>query len=253
MEMANKQADIYKDNRKIAAILIAGSVSRGCSDEHSDIELHIFWNEPITDADRLGVIKRCNGEIIDFHPYEEEEWSESYKVGEIKFEISHFLVSTIENWCNDLLIHSDSNEDKQCVVSSVVDGIPIYGSELICTWKETLKNFPDELKELIIIENFTFSGRWKHRYALLEREDFLVLYDAVIEVEKKLMKILFALNGMYVQNPKFKWLKNSLNQMEVKPRDCYERLTFILKNAYLENGIKELEKLVAEVKSLTNH
>ncbi|WP_205168321.1 YpoC family protein [Bacillus pakistanensis] len=250
--MAEKQADIYKENKKMAAIMIAGSVSRGSSDEHSDIELHIFWNEPISDVDRLRMINRCKGEVIDFHPYEEEEWSESYKVGEVKFEISHFLVSTIENWCHEILHHNDHNEDKQCIISSVVDGIPIYGREIIGTWKNTLKKFPDELKKKIITENFTFSGRWNHRYALLEREDFLVLYDSVIEVEKKLMRILFALNGMYVQNPKFKWLRKSLNQMEIKPQDCYERFTYVLKNAYQEQGLRELDNLITEVKSLTN-
>ncbi|MDM5337597.1 hypothetical protein QUF84_10245 [Fictibacillus enclensis] len=68
---ADKMAQIYQKNENIAGVLLAGSVSRGWDDSHSDIELHILWKKPPRDRDRLQPIEKVNGEIIDFHPYEE--------------------------------------------------------------------------------------------------------------------------------------------------------------------------------------
>ncbi|HSU78888.1 MAG TPA: cytoplasmic protein, partial [Candidatus Angelobacter sp.] len=48
-ETAIKLAAIYQLNQKVKGILLAGSVSRGWQDRHSDIELHILWAEPPSD------------------------------------------------------------------------------------------------------------------------------------------------------------------------------------------------------------
>lgn len=53
-------------------MLLGVSVSRNWYDQYSDIELFVFWKEPPTDEDRKTPIVRVEGDIIDFHPCEEE-------------------------------------------------------------------------------------------------------------------------------------------------------------------------------------
>ncbi len=77
-EKAIEMAEIYRGNPKVEAIILAGSVARKLEDEHSDIELHILWSEPPEDEDRRAPINRIDGTILSYHPYEEEEWSETY-------------------------------------------------------------------------------------------------------------------------------------------------------------------------------
>jgi tRNA nucleotidyltransferase (CCA-adding enzyme) len=76
--LASEIANIYQQNPKIEAVLLGGSVSRNWHDEHSDIELFVFWKRAPNEEDRKAPILELNGDIIDFHPYEDEEWSEAY-------------------------------------------------------------------------------------------------------------------------------------------------------------------------------
>lgn len=84
-------AVLYKQNPKVEAVLLGGSVARGWDDHFSDSELFVLWTEEPTDRDRKAIIEQANGNIIDFHPYEDEEWSESYITDNVKLEISSFL------------------------------------------------------------------------------------------------------------------------------------------------------------------
>lgn len=125
--LASTISKVYKQNPKVEAVLLGGSVSRNWNDKYSDIELFVFWKEGPTEEDRKVSINSVNGKIIDFHPYEEEEWSETYVANGVKFEISNFLTSTIQNIINDVIVGFDTDLDKQCLISTVCHGITLYG------------------------------------------------------------------------------------------------------------------------------
>lgn len=46
-QTAKQLANKYKENPKVEAILLTGSVANGWEDEFSDIELHIFGKLPL--------------------------------------------------------------------------------------------------------------------------------------------------------------------------------------------------------------
>src|SRR3954447_21450512 len=73
--LAAQIAAHYTASTQVAAVALAGSVARGWADHHSDIELDVYWAEPPTDADRLGVIASAGGQIDVFwaEPPSEDE------------------------------------------------------------------------------------------------------------------------------------------------------------------------------------
>lgn len=247
--IANEMAKQYIKNPKVAAVLLAGSVSRGICDEYSDIELHLFWHEEPTDHDRLFTITQVDGKIISFDDYEEQEWSEVYEVNGTNIEISSFLVSTIETYIQDVVISSDTNIDKQCILASIEDGIVLEGADLIHRFKEKLKVYPVALKEAMVKNALTFSSRWTARYALIARDDFYMFEQVVIDAVNKLLQVLHGLNGIYVAHPAFKWLQYTVDKMKLKPEKLIPRIKHII---YSEPniGLVELEKLLYEVLQL---
>lgn len=246
-QKAIEMAAIYKTNPKIDAILLAGSVALGWEDEFSDIELHILWKEAPTDEDRKGPINSVKGSILNYYQYEDEEWSESYVTREgIKLEISNFLTSTIEFVIEDVVVKSNVSFDKQCVVASIQDGTVLLGKSLIDTFKRSVVYYPSELANKMILENLDFGGRWNNRQALLEREDWLMLYNVFCDVQKKLMGVLFGLNSLYVHHPAYKWLPHKIEQMHIKPDYFLSRMNRILLGNP-EESLASLEQLVDEV------
>lgn len=243
-------AEIYKQNSKIEIIILAGSVSRNLQDENSDIELHILWSTPPDDEDRLKPINQVGGTILAYHPYEEEEWSESFLTEDgTKMEISNFLSSTVERFISDVVEKYDTDYDKQCIVSSIDDGVILIGEKEGNKLKNRVREYPLELSKHMISENLWIGNRWNNREALLKRRDWLMLYDVICEVQKKLFGVLFGINKMYVHHPAFKWMEFNIELMRIKPDNLYERLTNILVGNP-ESSVKELEELIEEVQVL---
>ena len=244
--IASTISNVYSQNPKVEAVLLGGSVSRNWNDSYSDIELFIFWKESPTDEDRKASIYAVDGSIIDFHPYEDEEWSETYITNHVKLEISNFLTSTIHKTIDEVVVELKTDLDKQCLVAAVVHGIPLYGEELLGECKKKAEVYPKELS-VRMIENYLFLGnRWNNREALLEREDWLMLYKVFVSVQTNLMGILFGLNRMYVHHPAFKWQKHSLEAMKIVPEDAFNRFTSILLN-HPQTSVGNLEQMVQEV------
>ncbi|MDR7071368.1 DUF4037 domain-containing protein [Fictibacillus barbaricus] len=247
IDIAIHMATLYQKNPKVKAVLLAGSVSRGWEDKHSDIELNLFWSEAPTDDDRMNPIEAINGSIIDFHAYEEEEWAESYLTEEnVKLEISSFLIGTAEIWIDDVVKKYEIDYGKQCMVSSIYYGQSLFGDSIIKDLKKKIEQYPDKLAENMIEENLALWQRWNNRNALLDRKDWLMLYDLMGSVQKKLMGTLFGLNNLFIHHPSFKWMHACIELFKIKPKNLDERFTKILIGDPNES-IGELEQLVEEV------
>ncbi|TKC20046.1 DUF4037 domain-containing protein [Robertmurraya kyonggiensis] len=248
-KLASNIARIYELNTKVEAVLLGGSVSRNWSDRYSDIELFIFWKEQPTDEDRKNPILKLEGDIIDFYPFEDEEWSETYITEGVKLEISNFLTDTINKVINDVTLSFDTDLDRQCIVATVNNGVPLSGDLVIKRMKEIVNNYPNELSVAMIQENIHLGNRWNNREALLNRQDWLMLYKVIVEVSTKIMGILFGLNRQYVHHPAFKWQNNTLKSMTITPDNIVNRIESI----FLENpsiSIRVLEAIIQELYEL---
>ncbi|WP_425442094.1 DUF4037 domain-containing protein [Sediminibacillus massiliensis] len=233
-------------NAKVEGVLLGGSVSRGWQDKYSDIELFIFWKECPDDDDRKAPIQLSNGTILEFYPYEDQEWSETYITQGTKLEISNFLTDTVSEIIDEVTLQNDIDLEKQCLVAAVHDGIVLEGPEAINRLKQKTAVYPVELGKNMIIHNLDLGSKWSNRAALLARKDWLMLYEVVVSVQTKLMKILFGLNRTYVHHPSFKWQKYTLKEMELAPENASTRLTSVLLG-HPEDSLKQMEEIIREV------
>ena len=245
-EMAEKIAPIYAENPKVDAVLLGGSVSRGWQDQFSDIELLIFWNRDPSEGDRKKPIGKLKGAILDFHPYEEEEWSETYLTEGIKLEISSFLTTTMQRYINRTIQELAVDPDTQCIAAAIQYGEALSGKMVIKEMKQQLENYPDDLRKAMIVENLDFGSRWQNREALLFRKDWLMLYRVFADVETKIMSILFGLNRQYLIHPGFKWQRQTLEGMPIKPENMAARMEAVFLGKPQE-AVKELEMIIREV------
>ena len=245
-KMAKKIAQLYAENQNVDAVLLGGSVSRGWQDEFSDIELLIFWKQPPTDEERKMTILELGGTILEFHPFEDEEWSETYTIQGVKLEISNFQTATIHRFLNATIQLFDTAPETQCIAAAIDHGLALSGEPVIADMKKQIETYPDELRQAMIAANIDFGGRWSNREALLHRRDWLMLYGVMADVETKIMSVLFGLNRQYVVHPGFKWQRKSLEGMTIKPEDIADRLESVFLGTP-GDGVKELEAIIQEL------
>ncbi|KGX91922.1 hypothetical protein N781_02465 [Pontibacillus halophilus JSM 076056 = DSM 19796] len=249
-QVAKLVSEQYSGNKGVDGIFIAGSVSRGWEDLYSDIEVHVLWNQDPSVDERMSPVYHLDGDLISFYPYEDEEWSEAYRLPNgVKIEMSHFLTETVVRWVEDVVEKGLTNALKQCVVASVHYGLILYGEQWIQPLKQKTTIYPDILSENMVLQHLDLGNSWSSRAALVEREDWLLLYEVLCSVMKQLNGVLFGLNRMYVQHPSYKWLRQNVRGMRSKPLNLEERYTRVLLS-HPKEGVIELESIVDEVQQL---
>jgi Domain of unknown function (DUF4037) len=132
------------------------------------------------------------------------------------------------------------------MVSSIYYGQSLCGDLVINSLRNKVQIYPYQLGEKMIEENLALWYRWNNRKALLDRKDWLMLYDLMGAVQKKLMGVLFGLNKLYIHHPSFKWMHKYSEIFTIKPENMDERFSAI----YLEdvhNSVQDLELLIQEV------
>lgn len=187
--------------------------------------------------------------MLDFHPYKDEEWSETYITEGVKLEISNFLTATIQRFITGTVELFDTNPETQCISAAIQYGSPLAGESLIIGLKSRIQNYPDGLRRAMIRANVNFGSRWSNRESLLYRKDWLMLYKVMADAETKIMSILFALNRQYIVHPGFKWQVNSLDGMAIKPENIIRRMESVfLGNP--QDAVETLEEIIREIYNL---
>ena len=220
---------VYVGNPKVVSVAISGSVGRGWADAYSDIELDVYWQEPPTDAERLAAIEGVNGRILMFEPFQDDEWSEDYLVGDMQMDLSHFLVRTIDQYLDDVLLRFDTAVLKQLRHSALVESTPLHGHQQITEWQQRVAPYPDGLREAMI-KKYLLAGRlgiWYLRETLLAREDYFMLTNVFNEMLTAVLGGLLALNRHYIGHPGFKWSTKVADELPIKPPNFGQRLQAI--------------------------
>lgn len=248
LERARRVSAAYAENPKLAALVVAGSVGRGWADEWSDTELDLFWFESPTDEDRKQVLERLNGEPVYYYALEGDEWSDAYFVDGLKFEISSFLVSTIDRYITDVVERYDAAVEKQLRLAALQNSLPLHGGDRVQAWRAQIARYPDRLAENVIRENIDFGG-WDSVELCFVRGDLLLAYNLLAKVQIQVLAVLLAVNRTYLAHPRGKWLAHTCDGMRFKPERLAERMLFALCVGAVE-GAREMDGVIEETFAL---
>src|SRR4028119_1532035 len=93
LELARKIAPHYANHGKVEAVYVFGSVSYGCADEYSDVEIGVIWSEPPTESE-LATMARAAGATSRQESHYIAEigaWTDEYFVPGVKIERGDLL------------------------------------------------------------------------------------------------------------------------------------------------------------------
>jgi hypothetical protein len=250
LALARKILPAYTANPKVEAVVVAGSVGRGCADRCSDIEIDLFYSEPPTDDDRRKIIEDAGGKLDTIWPYEEDEWSEVYTVGGVKCEISGFLSATMERYLAAVVDGFETTWEKQVLLCAVQNSVVLHGHSRIEKWRAKAAVYPEALAQAMIGAHLDLSYLWYVGEMLAARDDALMLYDVFCEVEKRILCILLGLNRVYQAHPRHKWMDRLIaDELPLAPPELSARLKQVFRVPPSE-GVCLLKRLATETHAL---
>jgi hypothetical protein len=248
LALAHRIAPVYAAHPNVEVVLLAGSVARGTADRYSDIEIDVFWAAPPTDDDRRSLIAAVGGEIYRVHPFEDDEWAETFYVDGIKVDTSMFLATTMERYLADVVDHADATIEKQLLIAALQHGAPMHGADRVERWRAKAAAYPDGLARTMVAEHLSFRPRFLLEM-LAEREDLLMLYKCLVDVERLIVGALLGLNRLYQAHPQFKWMDWQTAQLTVTPPNLTRRLKRALRDEP-QAAVREIHQLIDETIAL---
>ena len=225
-------------------ILAGGSVSRGCADEYSDLEIGVFWAESPSVGIRQAAIKSVGGELWSLGESSGNEKWELKKVsvngksylGTLMVSTIHLSVAEAEACLSDVIDRYDTEIDKH--------GFPLHGTTILERWKTKASAYPDELARRMVRENL-WMGPWFCPEQYIGRDDLLVLYHHYLQIEQGILMVLSGLNRVYYPTSHAKWMDWLIRQIPIVPPNLSERLRSVFQ-VDAESAWNELKGLVGE-------
>ena len=257
LSLAREIAHLYSDDPRVVAVMAGGSVSRGCADEYSDVEIGVFWDTPPSDADRRDAAHRMGGDVWKFDPSGGPRASEHIglseaTVGSTRYRGTamvspvHITVDTAEEWIDALIDDLDTDAQKYELASAVRYGVPLYGHDLVRRWKDKAASFPERLALKLVQQNL-WLGPWFNRAAYVARGDHLVAAQNLVWMQQGIVNVLAALNREYLPSVEHKWVGWLLEGLEIKPDRCTDRLRGTFATGDLGEAVRDLVELGMEV------
>jgi hypothetical protein len=223
LALAQQLAPYYCDNPKVAAVLVEGSVARGCADLFSDIDLSVYWKAVPTEREREDISNRAGGRHVQLFPYNEDKacWSDAYDVGGVSIDVRHVDVEATHHILTDVLERSDPSLPKQQHIAALLSALPLADSAAVLThWQQQAQVYPRELSIAMVQAHLLFRPAWEQE-KLAERGDLLALYESFCTTEKEVLLVLMGLNRIYF--PGWQWVDRLTKQMRIAPTSLAAR------------------------------
>ncbi len=249
LRLAERLAPVYEAESGVLALGVTGSVSRGRADAFSDIELLVIWGNPPTDGQRSMFAREAGGTSVRLFPRDSlgtGEWSEDFMVHGVKIDVSHHTLHMLDQHVHDVVENFDTSLGKQTVLSAIQFALPLHGKEHFKTLRQRIAIYPDELRIAMVHEHCHF-GPHQWVEMLAERGEIVALHDLFVRASQNLFSTLLGVNRMY--HPGFKWLSQTINDMQVRPAGMPARIDSLFQSPPVA-GVQELRTLIVETLAL---
>lgn len=226
------------------AVLMPGSVGDGSADDHSDLDLLVYYDRL---PDRAAVEAwRTDVGVTEPAPGQDTGWSDTFTIDGVECQAGGRLVAATEQYVCELLAGREPGSAvHQKVAQGLLDGLVIRDDGLIAGWRARLAEFPDALAEAMAeyhLRIFPYWSLWEH---IAHRDARLWEVQSLLDGAFHVVGALSAANRRYFTTFQFKRMRRHILGLEAAPPRLAERIEslFALDRS---DAARELRLLVVE-------
>jgi hypothetical protein len=253
--LAERLAGSYLAHLRPRAILLVGSAASGDSDVYSDLDMLVYYDhvpphEAVAEAPHELGAQDYRGTPWSDESGEADEhgYSERYYVDGIECQVGHASIGSFERVIKRVVVGLELNEELLKIMSGLVEGLPLYGAELIERWRRSA-DYTEELQRATIAKRWKFFPWWYLQERLRSRDATVWRYDVLVQSVYSIVGVLAALNRVYFSTFEFKRAAVFLSRLEVAPPALAARLDELFEPDE-RRSTAELERLVGETQAL---
>ena len=152
LDLAKRNVQAYIAIPKTRAAMVTGSVVEGLSDEFSDCDMSIYYDELPTEEELQLARQQNQGSerLWIMGDRSEGGFAESYIVNGVECQFGHVTIAQWEKDISDILEQFNTQTPLIKAMSGTLIGIPLYGESLVQKWKTKIANYPDGFAQAMV-------------------------------------------------------------------------------------------------------
>jgi hypothetical protein len=229
------------------AALLAGSAVTGGADEHSDVDLLLYYDLlPTDEAVETARTELGGTELRWLAPRSDEGLIEQYRVEGTHCQVAHIAVAGFEADLDRLAADPDPYLMK--ALQGLHAGLALHGAERIAAWRER-GAYSDELQRAVVRRHWKIFPLARLHDALAARDAELFRRQALVDASFDLLAVLAAANRVWFSSFQLKRTRKLVAAYAEAPPDLVERLE-ALHVLEPRAAADELERLRAETEAI---
>ncbi len=248
-ELAGRIAAIYAAHTPARAAILVGSASTGKSDEYSDVDMGLLYDEippeEQLDAARARVVREL-GAVPLSRP--NGDW---YRVGGVYCQVGLITLDALDRHL-DRALGPDFQEGDQKALSGWLHAIALHGEDIVEARRRRVATYPEELARATVRRYLRFQPLWLVPGYHAARDAALWFHHAAAENCLHVLGVFAGLNRRYYSTFQFKRMRGFIDTLQLKPPGLADRIERLLGDVTTEppSAARELEALVAETVAL---
>jgi hypothetical protein len=249
--LARRVLDAALELGPLRGALLAGSGARADADFYSDVDLLLYVDE-LPPEDRLERLQEALGGVnpVPIAPPHLVQ----FDVGGVAVQVGYTTVEQIDAELEGALVRLEEiiGSPNQKLLGGLLEGLPLYGDELIARWRDRVAVYPEALQRASIEHHWRFFPLWFYAEPMAVRDSELWRLDMLLEAAFNLLGVLAALNRVYYARFELKRLRKLEAKFALAPPDLADRLESLFRLPAGE-AADELGRLVLETRELVSH
>ena len=179
-ELAHRVDGAFRRSAAPDAVLLAGSIASGGTDEYSDLDLLLYYRElPTDEAITAARAELGASDLKVIAPRTEAGLLEQFAVDGVQCQVGHMTFADIEATIAKVVVAVDPDPYAMKEVGGLHDAVALHGADVIDRWRASAI-YTDALRQTIVDRHWKVFPLWRlqehvaHRDAKLWRMQILV-------------------------------------------------------------------------------
>jgi hypothetical protein len=249
--LARRITDAYLRHMTLSGAILAGSGARGDADRYSDLDLLLYAEEvPPAEAPAAARRELGAGRAVVLLAHGPNGFLDQFPLEGVQCQVGVIPLGDVEDELDGLLVdHEGLDTPVAKIATGLLEGIPLYGDELIARLRARVADYPQGLREAMVRHWWRFFPLWYHEPSLASRDVGLWRTEELVNAAYALIGTLAGVNSLYFARFEFKRQRAFLEKLVLAPPRFAERLESLFALPPAE-AVAELGALVLETQAI---
>jgi hypothetical protein len=249
--LARRITDAYLRHMTLSGAILAGSGARGDADRYSDLDLLLYAEEvPPAEAPAAARRELGAGRAVVLLAHGPNGFLDQFPLEGVQCQVGVIPLGDVEDELDGLLVdHEGLDTPVAKIATGLLEGIPLYGDELIARLRTRVADYPQGLREAMVRHWWRFFPLWYHEPSLAVRDAPLWRQEELVNAAYALIGTLAGVNSLYFARFEFKRQRAFLEKLVLAPPRFAERLESLFALPPAE-AVAELGALVLETQAI---